>query len=579
MLTGTVLAGRYRLLGLLGEGGMAVVYRAHDDVLDRDVAVKLLRRQYATDADFVRRFRQEARNAASLGHPNIAPVFDTGVDDGREFIVMQLVDGPNLEQVIKERGRVPVSEALRITLAVAEALQAAHDRGIVHRDVKPGNILLTPDGTVRVVDFGIARALTDARTTTPGLLMGSVQYCSPEQVLGEDVGPASDIYSLGIVLYELLTGARPFDGPSPAGVALERVREQPRPPSEIAPDLPPGIDELVMRALAREPGDRYPSAAAFADAIRRWWRETREASSGSRSVAGSRRQSGIATAAAGAASAAVVGGAGAAATQRRVVERTAVTERRRVAARGPAGLAAAPVATVAGTAPGAAAIAPPSIRSTAVVGRDDDDRRRLLGLLLALGALVIAVILLRSVLSGTHGSGAVLSATATPSLAAAAATPSPTPSPTSSPTPTATPTPMPTARPTPQPTPQLTPRATTPPPPPVPGPARSPSQTVARFYELISAHEFGAAARLWSPRMRAQYPPNRYINGRFANTTRIVLHRNETISISVANRTAVVAVDMTEYRTSGPSRHWYGRWDMVLTSSGWLMDRPHLAGG
>src|SRR3954452_809700 len=276
-LAGTVLRGRYRLLDLLGEGGMAVVYRARDELLDRNVAVKILRTQFAADEDFVRRFRQEARSAAALSDPNIATIFDTGVDNGREFIVMQLVDGPDLERDLTERGSVPVAEALRIAIAVADALESAHRHGIVHRDIKPGNILLASDGAVRVVDFGIARALGDSRTTALGLLLGSVQYCSPEQVLGEEVGPASDVYSLGIVLYELLTGRRPFDGDSPAAVALERLRRQPPPPSTVAPDLPAGLDDIVMRALARNPRRRYPSARAFADAIRGWWRANRRA--------------------------------------------------------------------------------------------------------------------------------------------------------------------------------------------------------------------------------------------------------------------------------------------------------------
>ncbi|HVL54806.1 MAG TPA: protein kinase, partial [Vitreimonas sp.] len=269
---GLLLAGRYRLLHVLGEGGMAVVHRAVDELLDREVAVKVLREQYAADPDFVARFRQEARNAAALTHPNIAAVFDTGVDGPVEYIVMQLVDGPDLEAVLTERGRLSVAEALRIAVSTAEALEAAHARGIVHRDIKPGNILLTAERDVRVVDFGIARALGDARTTNPGLLLGSVQYCSPEQVLGEPIGPATDIYSLGIVLHELLTGTRPWDGPSAAAVALARLHEPPPPPTRIVTDLPPGVDALVDRALQRDPARRYPSAAAMAAAIREWWR-------------------------------------------------------------------------------------------------------------------------------------------------------------------------------------------------------------------------------------------------------------------------------------------------------------------
>jgi eukaryotic-like serine/threonine-protein kinase len=574
-LAGTVLQSRYRLLDVVGEGGMAVVYRARDELLDRDVAVKILRPQFAADDEFVRRFRQEARSAASLAHPNIAPVFDSGVHGELQFIVMQLVEGPDLEKILNERGRLPVPEALRITMAVAEALEAAHDHGIIHRDIKPGNILLTPDGSVRVVDFGISRAVSDVSRTVPGLLLGSIQYCSPEQVLGEAVGPSSDVYSLGIVLYELLTGARPFDGSSPVAVALERIRRQPRPPGEVVGDLPAGIDELVMRAVARDPGERYPSGRAFAEAIREWWRASRREAAAVSAVPRSERRRAVLTSAMGVAAASTVAsGFGPGGGLRSAAARTS----------------AGPRTAILGTA-----------RSPLVVPRDESDDHRILGLLIPLGALLLVALALWSVFRYDGSPANVLIATASPAATVAAvvatprpspsplATPAPTPTPlaipTPSPTPRAAPTPVPVVRATPRPTPRATPRATprsTPRPTPRPvvtqsAPARTPTQTVARFYQLISAHEFSAAAQLWSARMRAEYPPSRYINSRFAHTTNIVLNRNQQMSMNLAAGTAVVFVDLTEYRDSSPySRRWLGRWDLVLGRNGWLLDEPHF---
>ena len=272
-LTGRVLAGRYRVLEAIGQGGMAVVHRAHDEVLDRDVAVKLLRPAYASDPAFVARFRSEARHAAALHHPHIVTIHDQGTDPGTgsdidaDYIVMQLVDGPDLETLLRREGRLPLGQALRLGVETTQALQVAHEHGIVHRDVKPGNILIDRDGAVRVADFGIARAAGELGVTTAGTFFGSAQYASPEQVLGETVTPASDVYSLGVVLYEAITGQRPFEGSSPAAVALERLRIQPAPPSAVARDLPADLDRIILRAMAREPADRYPSAAEFGVAL------------------------------------------------------------------------------------------------------------------------------------------------------------------------------------------------------------------------------------------------------------------------------------------------------------------------
>ena len=270
-MVGQLIGGRYRLLAPLGEGGMATLWRAVDEQLDREVAVKLLRPQYGTDAGFAARFRQEARSAGSLSHPNIVPVYDYGTDaeSGGQYIVMQLVEGQDLAAVLRERGPLQPDEAVRIALGVASALEAAHRRGIVHRDVKPGNILIDHD--VKVTDFGIARAVSETSMTVTGTTLGSVHYFSPEQARGDQVTGASDVYSLGIVLYEMLTGRRPFEGDSAAGVALKRLTEDPLPPTTHAP-VPAALSAIVMRALERDPATRYPDAGSFAEALRVWQR-------------------------------------------------------------------------------------------------------------------------------------------------------------------------------------------------------------------------------------------------------------------------------------------------------------------
>jgi serine/threonine-protein kinase len=269
-MIGRLINGRYRLIAPLGEGGMATIWRAVDEQLDREVAVKLLREQFGSDPGFAARFRQEARAAGSLSHPNIVPVYDYGTDaDGAQFIVMQLVEGDNLATLLRERGHLETDDAVRIALGVASALEAAHRRGLVHRDVKPGNILLTDDGDVKVTDFGIARAVSEASMTVTGTTLGSVHYFSPEQARGDEVTGASDVYALGIVLYEMLTGRRPFEADSAAGVALKRLNEDPPLPSTYRP-VPTGLSAIVMRALQREPADRFPDAGSFAEALRLW---------------------------------------------------------------------------------------------------------------------------------------------------------------------------------------------------------------------------------------------------------------------------------------------------------------------
>jgi serine/threonine-protein kinase len=271
-MIGRLIGGRYRLIAPLGEGGMATLWRAMDEQLDREVAVKLLRPQFGNDPGFTARFKQEARSAGSLSHPNIVSVYDYGTDaeTGGQFIVMQLIDGEDLAAILKKNGPLKVDDAVRIAIGVASALEAAHRRGIVHRDVKPGNILIDHD--VKVTDFGIARAVAEASMTVTGTTLGSVHYFSPEQARGDEVTGQSDVYALGIVLYEMLTGRRPFEGDSAAGVALKRLTEDPLPPTVHGP-VPPGLSAIVMRALEREPAKRFPDAGAFAEALRVWQRD------------------------------------------------------------------------------------------------------------------------------------------------------------------------------------------------------------------------------------------------------------------------------------------------------------------
>jgi len=294
---GSTLGGRYRLLELLGQGGMATIYRARDAQLERDVAVKLLRPEFGTDPDFLARFRDEARAAASLNHPNITAVFDFGEDASGPYIVMELVDGQDLGAILRDNGPLAPRQAARVSVEVAKALHAAHVRGIVHRDVKPSNILVGRDGRVKVADFGIARALTESQLTLPGVTMGSVHYFSPEQARGEPATVASDIYALGIVLFESLTGQRPFSGDGAAAVALARLTTTPPRPSALRRGVPVPLDTIVLRAMALEPAARYATAAAMASALEGYLADPAAGAANGAAVAGA-PVAGAATAAA-----------------------------------------------------------------------------------------------------------------------------------------------------------------------------------------------------------------------------------------------------------------------------------------
>ncbi|MBR5163283.1 MAG: serine/threonine protein kinase, partial [Schwartzia sp.] len=250
-----VLEERYELLEHIGGGGMADVYKAHDTVLDRMVAVKILHAQLAGDEDFLEKFHLEAKGAARLSHPNIVGIYDVGQDAERHYIVMEYIAGETLKKKIQREGRLSVEESLRIAKEIARALREAHANNLVHCDIKPHNILVTPDGRVKVADFGIARAVTSSTMTYNGNVVGSVHYFSPEQAKGTKITPKSDIYSLGVVLYEMLTGELPFTGETTVSIALKHLQEEPRPVCQHDRTLPPMVEAIVQKAMAKDPLD------------------------------------------------------------------------------------------------------------------------------------------------------------------------------------------------------------------------------------------------------------------------------------------------------------------------------------
>src|SRR6476661_1849929 len=279
MTTPRLVGSRYELGELIGYGGMAEVHRGRDGRLGRDVAIKLLRADLARDPSFLNRFRREAQSAAGLNHPAIVAVYDTGEDHSGlssetadvPYIVMEYVEGQTLRDVLKVEGRLPPRRAMEIVAEVCGALDFSHRNGIVHRDIKPANVMITRAGAVKVMDFGIARAIADnsATVTQTAAVIGTAQYLSPEQARGETVDARSDVYSTGCLLYELVTGAPPFQGDSPVAVAYQHVRENPSMPSSRVPGLPRALDSIVMKALAKNPQNRYQSAGEMRSDLQR----------------------------------------------------------------------------------------------------------------------------------------------------------------------------------------------------------------------------------------------------------------------------------------------------------------------
>ena len=268
MVVGETIAERYELEIVVGQGGMSTVYKAHDSLLERNVALKVLHQQYNEDEDFVERFKHEARSVAQLQHPNIVTVIDRGEEDGRQYIVFEFIDGENLKELVVRKGRLDVRDALEIALETAHGLAFAHERGLIHRDVKPQNVLLNGDGRAKVTDFGIARSLdVEHGVTQTGTILGTSNYIAPEQASGQPVDAHTDVYSLGIVLYEMLTGEVPFPGESFVAIAMKHIQEPSPNVLDVRGDVPLRVASIVDRALEKDPQHRFPTMDAFAAEI------------------------------------------------------------------------------------------------------------------------------------------------------------------------------------------------------------------------------------------------------------------------------------------------------------------------
>jgi serine/threonine protein kinase len=262
-----LFAGRYQLQEPTGRDGMATIYRGRDLRTNRVVAIKVLRDIYSTDASFVARFQREVMAQSHLQHPNIVQVYDYGYTDGKYYIVMELVEGTDLRRYLRGRGILDIDTAVSIAHDVALGLGAAHRRGVVHCSMKPQNILMGRDGSIKLANFGISFVVNAERLTDPGMTFVTTQYCSPEQAQGEVTTPAADVYALGIVMYEMLTGRVPFDGDSPVVVAMKRIQNAPTPPSQLNPTIPPALEEIIMRCLEKVPEMRFRDGTQLARAL------------------------------------------------------------------------------------------------------------------------------------------------------------------------------------------------------------------------------------------------------------------------------------------------------------------------
>ena len=259
-LIGRMLANRYEILEKIGNGGMATVYKAKCHVLNRFVAVKVLKEEFITDIDFIKRFRSEAQTAASLTHPNIVSIYDVGNEGDVYYIVMELIQGKTLKEIIVEDGKLSWKWSVNIAIQIASALEVAHKNNIVHRDIKPHNIIITEDGIAKVTDFGIAKAVSNSTITAFGTTIGSVHYFSPEHARGGYTDAKSDLYSLGVVMYEMLTGRVPFDADTPVSIALKHMQEKPIEPIKLNPAIPFAVNQIILKAMQKDPNLRYSSA-------------------------------------------------------------------------------------------------------------------------------------------------------------------------------------------------------------------------------------------------------------------------------------------------------------------------------
>ncbi|NLB91034.1 MAG: serine/threonine protein kinase, partial [Clostridiales bacterium] len=263
-MSNRILSQRYRIIHLIGKGGMANVYLAEDLRTGHQVAVKILRPEFNQDEEFLQRFNREAQAASKVSHHNIVNLLDVGMENNMRYLVMEYVKGTNLKELIKAKGKLPVEIAVQITIRILSALQHTHRNGVIHRDIKPQNILVQTQGHIKVADFGIAKVANSATLSKGDSVMGSVHYFSPEQAAGEEVLQTGDIYSVGVVLYEMLTGKVPFEGDSPVAVAMQHLHNMPRPIQEFSPEVPPRISKVVMKAMEKEPKNRYQNAIDMA---------------------------------------------------------------------------------------------------------------------------------------------------------------------------------------------------------------------------------------------------------------------------------------------------------------------------
>ena len=269
-LEGKLLGNRYEIIEKIGNGGMATVYKATDKILKRNVAVKILRDEFTTDEEFIKRFEVEAQSAARLTHPNIVSIYDVGVEDNLHYIVMELIQGKTLKEIIlEEKGPLPWKWSVNVTIQIASALETAHRNNIIHRDIKPHNIIITEDGIAKVTDFGIAKAVSNSTITAFGTTIGSVHYFSPEHARGGFTDAKSDLYSLGVVLYEMVTGRVPFDADTPVSVALKHMQEKPEEPIEVNPNVPVAVNKIIMKALQKDTTLRYQTATEMLDDLRK----------------------------------------------------------------------------------------------------------------------------------------------------------------------------------------------------------------------------------------------------------------------------------------------------------------------
>jgi len=545
-----LVVGRYGLLERIGRGGMADVFRAHDRSLERDVALKMMRPEFAGDAEFVERFHREAEALGAIDHANIVRVLDFGASPDGPFIAMELVNGGTLRDLMRACGRMDQYAAAEIAAGIADGLEAAHIRGVLHRDLKPENVLLDADGRPKIADFGIARLAAATAITKAGELLGTPQYLAPEQMSGDVVDERADVYALGVMLHEMLTGQQPTGGTTPSEIVARRLRSDPRPPGRLVA-LAPAMNALVLRALARDPAHRFRRAADLRDALLQVRRRRPPVSSRPRVV-----RLRLPSVAPLIAALAIL-----MASIRDAANRVDRMAQVRVRASYDQVARAAADASVAVHWP---TLGPVVAGVASWRARQGGPQRRSAARLMALLALVAAFVggtLAFAVRPPEMRPLAVATSAPAPTAAVLADTSSPAPSPSAEPTaePIAVPTPAPAA-------------ATTPAS--VVATKGDPAGTILAFYELISGHDYASALGMWSDRMRATYPPQTNIWGRFDRTRSIVAR---SASVTSANPgSAAVAVDLIETLSDGTIRHWVGSWYLVRSGPGWLMDQPGL---